>query len=231
MRQLILVRHAESAGNLTGRVQGRLDFPLSVEGRRQADRLARRLGTGDPIAAIVSSPLRRATETARAIADTTGAPLTLDERLAEVDFGDISGLHREELKARHPEVVAAWGANRRWPERPGAESPEALRRRVVAALEDALATLEDGGAAVVVSHGVALDAGLRGLLEIDAAGWRLFGFGNAGLGRVVVDGEGTDRVFRILTLNDRAHLSNAEAPPARGGTRAATRAGAGEAER
>src|SRR5207302_1580370 len=70
--RLLLIRHAQSAGNAEGIIQGHADFPLSERGRMQAMLLAQRLGHAPAIDALYSSPLSRAYDTARAIAARTG---------------------------------------------------------------------------------------------------------------------------------------------------------------
>jgi len=94
---VLLVRHAESLGNLSGQFQGQTDTPLSSKGRRQAERLAARLAD-QPIQAVYTSDMSRAHETARPIAERTGAPLIAKQELREIDVGkmvrpDVRGDH------------------------------------------------------------------------------------------------------------------------------------------
>ena len=72
--RLLLIRHAESEGNAQGRLQGRKEYPLSERGITQAAALAERL-TPVPIAAVYASPIRRAAETAEAVAPQMRCPL------------------------------------------------------------------------------------------------------------------------------------------------------------
>ena len=85
-----LIRHGETAWNRENRIQGREDIPLSPEGISQARTCAEAL-EGIPLAAVATSPLSRAVETARAIAQMSGIPLIKEPGLIERDFGDISG--------------------------------------------------------------------------------------------------------------------------------------------
>jgi len=137
---LILVRHGRTAANAQGRLQGRLDLPLDDVGREQADRLARAVGRADR---IVSSPLRRARETAAAF----GTPVEIDERWIEQDYGEFDGRLQREIP------VAEW---QRWRADPslrigGGESLDDLQQRVTVALDD-LAGLAEHERVVVVSH-------------------------------------------------------------------------------
>ena len=82
---LILVRHGRTALNAAGRLQGRIDEPLDDVGRKQAAIVAEHVG---PVDVLISSPLRRATETAEAF----GIPFETDERWIELSYGIFEGV-------------------------------------------------------------------------------------------------------------------------------------------
>jgi alpha-ribazole phosphatase len=105
--ELLLVRHAEVARNARGRCFGRLDFPLSDEGREQARALAARL-SHEPVAAVVSSPRVRARDTATAIAEPHGLAVSTLDELCELDFGALEGLTYDEIAATWPELYEQW---------------------------------------------------------------------------------------------------------------------------
>jgi broad specificity phosphatase PhoE len=81
---LLLVRHGQTDANAHGLILGRADPPLNALGRRQARDVA--AVTGTP-ARVISSPLHRATATAREF----GVPVEIDERWIELDYGDLDG--------------------------------------------------------------------------------------------------------------------------------------------
>lgn len=87
---IYLVRHGETAWNRESRIQGREDVPLSEEGRRQSERCAAGF-SGVRLAAVLSSPLSRALDTAERIARAEGVPLRCEPDLTERDFGSVSG--------------------------------------------------------------------------------------------------------------------------------------------
>lgn len=87
---LILVRHARTALNAGGRLQGRTDAPLDEVGERQAVALAERLSGLTP-ALILTSPLQRAQSTAAAIAERHGMTLEIDDDWIELDYGELEG--------------------------------------------------------------------------------------------------------------------------------------------
>lgn len=105
MTTVILARHGETDWNRDGRFQGHANPPLNERGREQARELAGALAD-QPIAAVYSSDLRRAAQTAAIVADLLEAPLSLRRELREVDVGEFSGLTRAEIDARWPEAQA-----------------------------------------------------------------------------------------------------------------------------
>jgi len=161
--RLYLVRHGQTDWNASGRLQGTTDIPLNAAGRDQAERVA------DELKAIVSartavfaSPLARAADTARTIADALGvANVTLDPRLAERAYGPWEGLTLREREERYPEAVEQWRLHGE-AEVEGIEGNGPLARRVVAAIAEHTASAPDG--LVVVSHGSAIRVGIHALL-------------------------------------------------------------------
>ena len=108
--KLLLIRHGQSRGNLNHQWQGWLDEPLTDQGREQAHRLAERLHrwsveNSEPIAAVHSSTLARAFQTASVLARRWRVPLVLDWRLRERDIGVMQGLTWPEIEASYPEIA------------------------------------------------------------------------------------------------------------------------------
>jgi probable phosphoglycerate mutase len=157
-----LVRHAETDWNRELRWQGQSDVPLNARGREQARALGASL-TGAPLAAIYSSDLRRAAETAEIVAEQLRLPLRVDPRLREIDVGSWQGLTLTQLRVRVPEAVARWEQNgeRGWEE---GESHEDMFARVVDAIRS-IADRHRNEEVLVVSHG-----GPIGALKVLAAG-------------------------------------------------------------
>lgn len=107
VRTLILLRHGQTEWNATDRMQGQIDTDLTELGRRQAKEAARELVSRNAIA-ILSSDLRRAFDTATALADHTGLTIAPDTRLRETDLGDWEGLTHLEVDADYPGARMAW---------------------------------------------------------------------------------------------------------------------------
>ncbi len=127
-RRLYVVRHGETELSTQRAYSGRRDVPLTDTGCGQARRVGERL-RGAGVDAIYSSPLSRAADTARAIAEATGAPLRIDQRLTEVDFGPLEGLDREGARERFGEAYQSWREDPMGSPMPGTEPlAEALER-------------------------------------------------------------------------------------------------------
>lgn len=94
---LVLWRHGQTDYNLEGRIQGRVDIPLNDIGRDQAASAAPDLVALNP-AAIFSSPLERARQTAEVLASAIGLGVHVDNRLAERSFGRWEGLSRAQIE-------------------------------------------------------------------------------------------------------------------------------------
>ncbi|TMG05184.1 MAG: histidine phosphatase family protein, partial [Chloroflexi bacterium] len=110
--RLLLVRHAESQGNLERRLQGRREFPLTMRGVAQAHALAERL-VSLPLSAVYSSPVGRAMQTAEVIAAKACLDVISEPRLEEYDFGDaVSGLTWQEIRENEPAIVEAFRSDR-----------------------------------------------------------------------------------------------------------------------
>ena len=160
---LYCIRHGQTVYNAEGRVQGQTDVPLSDLGRVQSEALANALA-GEPIAAVFSSPLQRALQTAQPLADRLGLPVHPDSRLMEIHLGDFQGQLRAELDRRYPEVFARWKSGDPGFAFPGGESRHSLVHRALAAFESIRQTNHPHVA--VVTHGALLLAVIRALLNI-----------------------------------------------------------------
>ncbi|MEE4272223.1 MAG: histidine phosphatase family protein [Thermoanaerobaculales bacterium] len=150
--RLVLVRHGEVEANRSYRYLGRRDDVLTDAGRRQAEALAVALSEL-PVDAVISSPLKRALDTAQTIAGPGGLAVELEVRLLELDFGDWDGRSRAEVVATSEgdrRRVQAWEADPTLPV-PGGESLAQLQERVVNLAND-LTRARSGSTLVLVSH-------------------------------------------------------------------------------
>jgi probable phosphomutase (TIGR03848 family) len=153
--RLLLVRHAQNDWVRTGKLAGRTPgVHLNEEGQRQAEALGQRLAD-KKIAAIYSSPLERAVETAEAIARHHSAiSVQLEEGILEADFGQWAGQGLRKLSR-----TRLWGVVQHTPSAaqfPQGETIRAMQMRAVDALERIAAS--HSGSVVVVSHADVLKA-------------------------------------------------------------------------
>jgi broad specificity phosphatase PhoE len=174
---VLLVRHGATDWNLEARAQGQADIPLNERGRGEAAAVASRLAERR-VAAVYSSDLVRALETAETIARCHGVGVRRDRDLREIDQGEWTGLVDAEIRRRWPDRA---GPARHYSARPGGESPRAVRTRALRALRRVVEEHPEE-TVVVVSHGVAirtLVAESLGYDEVESA--RLRGLVNGGV--------------------------------------------------
>lgn len=203
MTELTLIRHGQTHANVAGRWQGWSDGALTSLGRKQAEAVARRLAAERvQVAALYTSPLRRALQTARIIGKALGLrPVCLDD-LREVNFGELDGISMEEMAARDPTLFARWNNKAdqefTWP---GGEQRADFFHRVALTC-DHIVTLHPNDSVVIVTHGGTLRACLAHLLPGQMAQWWTYPLDNCALTRVSRE----KAEFRLSVLNDGAHL-------------------------
>ena len=193
---ILLVRHAQSAGNAAGVLSGAADLPLTDLGRAQAAALGERL-TSLSIAAVYASPLTRARDTAQATADRVGLPVTIVDGLREASLGAAEGLSWAEIRER-------WtlGSGATWADAiPGAEPGGEVRARVSATIDELLERHPDE-VVLCVSHAGTITHALQHVLGTPLDVGLRFTVYHAALN--VIEQSRSGPV--LLTLNDRCHL-------------------------
>lgn len=150
MTTIHLARHGETDWNRELRWQGHSDVALNERGREQARSLAAFVA-GTRFAAVYSSDLRRAAETAEIVAERLRLPVRMDPGLRELDVGSWAGFTLAELEVRVPRAVARWerDGEQAWE---GGESHDEMAARVLEAIRT-IAARHNGDAVLVVSHG------------------------------------------------------------------------------
>jgi probable phosphoglycerate mutase len=161
-RRLVLVRHGRTAWNAAGRAQGHADVGLDDVGQQQAAAAAPYLASLAP-AALWTSDLARARQTAGYLEKETGLVAVEDARLREFAVGIRQGLTLAEFAERHPQEHARWSRHDD-ARLPGAETAQEVRARMLPALRELLAVLAPGRTGVVVTHGACLKVAVVGLL-------------------------------------------------------------------
>lgn len=190
---MLWVRHGETAANRDRLALGRADPPLTGRGRGQADALAGRLCDSGAVR-IISSPLRRARETATAIAEAVGLGVDVDRRLVEMDYGDWDERSFSEFP---PEDLARWRKDATFAP-PGGESLIAVGERVASLCTE----LIDGPVVIAVSHVSPIKSAAIWAMDADPLlAWRMH-LDVASISRIGA----SNRVPCLLGFNDTTHL-------------------------
>lgn len=206
--RLLLVRHGETEGNVSRRLQGSED-PLTERGRRQARELAAHLSGRRDVSALYASPYRRAFDTARAIGRSLGFEPEPRPDLAELDVGRAAGYRFEAWVEEFPHEAERFrqeGADYAWP---GGESGRDLSVRAEREMERILNLHgREAGTVVLVSHGGTLAWIIAHLLGEPDGVWphdytRLH---NCSITEAEVDPNG-EAPANFLYTNEIGHLS------------------------
>lgn len=204
--EILLIRHGETAWNAVKRLQGHCDIALNTQGQAQADALGQAL-RDEPLAAIISSDLQRARQTAQALAAQQAGPLQVicDPGLRERCYGAFEGLYYSDISQRYPAAFASWQArdiDAVFP--PGARAGESFRdfyaRSVTAMLH--WARRYPGQKIALVAHGGVLECAYRAALSLPLSTPRDFPVLNASVNRLRLEAD----VLRLMSWGEVAHL-------------------------
>jgi broad specificity phosphatase PhoE len=198
---LIIVRHGQTSWNKDERFRGQTDVPLDETGLWQAEAVGRYIAAQYRPVAVFSSPLKRAAQTAEAIARALGLEAENHHGLLDLNFGDLAGLTIPDAQAKYPAVCRAWFSAPQSTRFPNGESLADVRTRAMAFVGEVVARF-GGSQVVLVSHQVVCRVLFCALLDLDDGWfWRLR-LDTASVTTFVVD-EGRP----VLTLaNDTCHL-------------------------
>jgi probable phosphoglycerate mutase len=200
--RLYLIRHGETDDNIGRMALGRRDVPLNERGRAQALAVAGALRAHDGVAAVYASPLRRAVDTATPLAQALGLDIQPDDRLIEMDIGEMDGLTLVEARERYPDFMRRWLSDEvAGAEMPGGESLAQVQERAWPAIES-FRDAHESAAAVVVTHNFVLLTVLCRALHLPLSRFRKLRHDLAALSVLELTAERQ----AVLTLNDRCHL-------------------------
>ena len=201
--RLILVRHGSTEHSADKRFSGRNDLALNAAGEHQAAALARRAATFGEVSAVLSSPLRRARQTAEVLASALSLRVGTDDDLAEVDFGAWEGRTFAEVQRDRPAELSAWLAS---PEAAPAqgESFAAVAHRMRRA-RDAVIAAHPGETVVLVTHVTPIKTLLR--IALDAGPVSLFRI-HLDTGSVSILDYYADGNCTVRLVNDTGHLGH-----------------------
>ncbi|WP_459481957.1 histidine phosphatase family protein [Clostridium saccharoperbutylacetonicum] len=198
---VLLIRHGETEWNTLGKFQGCTDIELSKEGIRQASVLKERIN-GD-FDYIYASPLIRAFQTAKIVAENTNKEVIIAPEIREINFGEWEGMTIHEIREKYPEVFKAWRTDKKESFICGGDSSihNAANRATKCILD--IVEKHKGNKIAIVAHGGIIKAGLIGLFEWDMTMYHKMALGNTCINTVVFNDE---MMPSLIGLNDTNHL-------------------------
>jgi probable phosphoglycerate mutase len=201
--RVYLVRHGATALTTEDKFSGDIGVELSDDGRWQAAKLGERLAN-EAIAAVYSSPLSRAVDTAHLIADRMGLAPVLCDGLREISHGRWEGLSRREVEAQFGDEYATWENDPFTFAPQGGESGLAVLARALPVIREVV-TRHAGKRVLVVSHKATLRLVLSSLLGFDERGYR-DRLDQAPACLNIVDFKDSVRA-RLMLFNDTSHYA------------------------
>lgn len=214
---LLLTRHGlADAGEVM--LGAHLDLPLTPEGRAQARALGRRLA-GLGMDRVLSSPLKRALETARLVVGRQ--PVETDARLVELDYGAWEGLTYAQIEERDPDLRARWEADPAGVRPPGGETAAEVAERCQSLLADLVAGAAEASErlgrpqrVLISGHGSLNRILLSVALDLPPSDYRRRVTQDRANLTVLHYGPGAEVAqARIIVLNDVSHLRRPGEPP------------------
>ena len=167
MTRVYLVRHGTTEWNKEEIFRGRANCKLNGTGQAEARALAEYFRNAD-LKVIYSSPLSRAEETARAIAEVQGLPVISEAAFIDLDFGEWNGLPLEAVKKQYADLYRVWRERPQAANFPGGENLTQVRVRAWEGLQRVVR--ENAGKTVlIVAHRVVTKILLCAVLGLDNA--------------------------------------------------------------
>lgn len=185
--RILFVRHGQSTYNVEGRLPGQLPgVALTDEGRRQASRAAIALA-GLRLAAVISSPLERARDTAEIIARGWGLQVRYDPRLMDTGMGAWAGRKISDIAREDPN----WQAFLKDPNNPpaGVESLTTVQQRTVSVVEELRADMSLAGDVVLVAHADVIKLALAHYTDTPVRGALAIAIANASVSALAFVGD------------------------------------------
>lgn len=201
--RLIFVRHGETPWNVTLQYQGQANVPLNERGHEQARRAAGRL-RGLEVAALYSSDIVRAWQTAEILAAQLGRQPIAAPEIREIDVGQWEGHTPEELYRRFPDHMAEYRRDPARTVRLGGESYAQLQARALVFLNRVQEEHRQGEVIVAVSHGGTIRALLCHVIGLDLGNFGRMWLDNGSLTEFRLGRNG----WRLMRLNDAAHVED-----------------------
>ncbi|HIE38046.1 MAG TPA: histidine phosphatase family protein [Anaerolineae bacterium] len=199
--RVILIRHGQTAWNREARFRGQTDIPLDETGIHQAQLTGEYVAARWPLAAVYASPMRRAMQTAKAVADLQNLSVQPLEGLLDIHFGKLQGMAVADAKARYPELLQAWRAAPQTVRFPDGEGLDEVRRRCTAALRQVVSRHPEETVAMV-AHTVVNRVLLCAVLDLDNDHFWHLEQDTCAVNQIEWNGA----QYRLTLMNDTSHL-------------------------
>ena len=200
--RILAVRHGETAWNADTRIQGHIDIPLNVKGQWQAAQLAKALAAQDKLHAVYSSDLKRAHQTATAVAALQGLEVVCHPGLRERGFGAFEGKTFAEIEIALPEDSLLWRKrDPHWTPPHGGESLFVMEQRVRQTLNE-LASQHTGQHIALFAHSGVMDLLYRIATQQDLQAPRTWALTNTAINRLLW----TPQSVSLVGWSDTSHL-------------------------
>lgn len=209
MTTIILIRHGETQWNREETFRGQADVPLNEKGLQQAESVAQATKQWK-LAAVYSSPLSRAIETAKAVARLHGLEVQVEPRFIDLNYGEWEGLTVQQVEARYPDLYAQWQKHPEQVSAPKGEGLAQVRARAVPALEVIVSQHPDQTVAVV-AHRVVNKVLLCAILGLDDSHFWQIRQDTCALNIFHATPDG----YVLRLLNDQCHLRQGGLEPDR----------------
>lgn len=200
--KVLLIRHGETEWNVLGKFQGGKDINLSENGFKQAEILSERYKKSFDY--IYASPLKRAFETAKILASSSGKEPLLANNLREISFGEWEGLTLKEIEENYSEEFKIWKTDKI--EAPIVGGDLSIKKASLRAANNIMEIVKahKGSTIAIVAHGGIIKAGLIAILGWDMNMYHKMVLGNTSVSEIRFD-ENLNPM--LITLNDTNHLA------------------------
>jgi broad specificity phosphatase PhoE len=199
MRTVILLRHTQTTWNAESRYQGRIDTPLSAQGKADVIRIASLVQPGDFEVAF-SSPLTRARVLAQDVCSAARCSLSIDERLTEISMGPWEGITRREIEEHFPALLETWETRSDEVRFPNGESLEDVASRARSLMNEVFDA--HSSPILIVSHDAVIKVIIMLALGLELRHLHRFRMRNGSISIL----HGSHYVGSVETIDSVAHL-------------------------
>jgi 2,3-bisphosphoglycerate-dependent phosphoglycerate mutase len=198
--QLLIIRHGQSEADLLGVHEGRADYPLTELGETQAKKMAKFIAKHYPPDVILTSPLKRAHQTASLLQKEIECELVIEADLMEFNNGVLAGMLREEAAIKYPLPKNGRPVHVPIPE---GESELDFRFRAERIFHTITNEYREYNRVAIVSHGGLISNFIKSFLQLPTTNHYAFATGDTGVHLLEIK----DQLKLVRYLNSQIHLN------------------------